>query len=127
MDTYDPGCDHSITPLMDPDMINSDPFLSLLRTHYNVAFAGSVRGLVTAHDSEDAPSFTDPKLQIQPHEIKSLKCMLLELPFDSLVSLTSHQEVINAVELANVIALTSQLTVRDHHMGDWKVIVQRLV
>ena len=127
METYDPGCSHFVTPLLDPDMMNSDPFLSLLRTQYNVAFTESVCGLVMAHNSGHVPSSSDTKLQMQPHQIKSLKCTLLELPFGSLVSLTSHQEVIKAVELANVIALTSQLTEREHLMGDWKALVQRLV
>ena len=57
METYVPGHDPPTGSR------HADPFLSFLRTHYNVAFAGSVRGLVTAHDSVDAPSFTDPKLQ----------------------------------------------------------------
>ena len=128
VETYVPDCGYSTTPILDPDLLTSDPIVSMLRTHYHVALAGSVSALVLARDSsEDVPSYADDKLHMQTHEMKSLKCMLLLVPFDHLVSLISHQEVIKGVNLANVIALSCLVTTDSVQFGNWTLVMERLV
>ena len=108
--------------------MTSDPIMSMLRTHYHVALAGSVNALVLARDAAgDVSSYADDKLHMPTHEMKSLKCVLLLVPFDHLVSLTSHQEVIKGMDLANVIALSCSVTVGGVQFGNWTLVIERLV
>lgn len=91
---------------MDTGLLTSDPVLSMLRVHYHVALCGSVSGLLETCHSEQMESAHDEKLCIPPHDIKSMKCLQLRVRFDELAALTSHQEVVKTIQLANVVAVT---------------------
>ena len=116
---YDESISTHSTPCPgDPGLLTSDPLLSMLRTHYHVALAGSVAKLLRVHEvvDEHRPAHSDDQLRIPNHDIKSLRCLGMRLPFDELASLPCHQEVNSTMELASVMVFC-ELAVMHHRNG----------
>ena len=113
--------DHSTPCPVDPGLLTSEPLLSMLRTHYHVALAGSIGRLVDAYESQDqqllSVANSDDKLCIPSHDIKSLKCLQMRLPVDDLATLSSHQEVIKNMQLASVVVPCNLLIYRKDRYG----------
>ena len=119
VETYEPDSGYMIQPRMDIGLLTSDPVLSMLRVHYHVALCGSVSGLLVTCDSEQMQSAHDEKLRIPLHDIKSLNCLQLRVCFDELATLTSHQDVVKAIQLANVVAITGSQIHKSLGFDDW--------
>lgn len=121
----------STPSLVDPDLLTSEPVLSMLRTHYCVAMSGSVAALVKAYDSgEQLSGVSDKRLCMPRHNIKSLKCLELSLVltecFSQLAILTSHKDVIKTIQLADVIVQTCRMSTElDSCTYDWTSALRR--
>lgn len=121
---------HSTPCPVDPGLLTSEPLLSMLRTHYHVALAGSVGRLIDAYESGDQQLLSiansDDKFCIPSHDIKSLKCLQMRLPVDDLATLSSHQEVIKNIQLTSVVVLCNPLIYRtDGYRTDWTKGVEK--
>ena len=122
--------DHSTSCPVDPGLLTSKPLLSMLRTHYHVALAGSIGRLIDAYESQDqqllSKATSDDKLCIPSHDIKSLKCLQMRLPVDDLATLSSHQDVIKNMQLSSVVVLCNPLIHRTDGYGtDWTKGVEK--
>ena len=132
VETYDDTDSNHSTPCpLDPGQLTSEPLLSMLRTYYHVALAGSVSELVNAYESGNEQLFSpnrNNKLSISNHDMKSLKCLQMRLPLDDLATLSSHQEVNKTVQLTSVMVICSPLVHMhdsDGHATDWTKGVEK--
>lgn len=125
VDTYEPYCGYLVHSPVDTGLLTSDPMLSMLRVHYHVALSGNVSELLKTCDSEQMQSAGDEKLCIPPHDIKSLKCLQLRVWFDDLAALTSHQEVIKAIQVATVVAVTSSQVHTSLGFNNWTSALEK--
>ena len=130
--TYeDTVSDHSTPCPVDLELLTSEPLLSMLRTHYHVALAGSIGRLIDAYESGDqqllSVADSDEKLCVPSCDIRSLKCLQIKLPVEDLASLSSHQEVINNMQLASVVIPCELPSVikRDRYEADWSKGVEK--
>ena len=129
--TYEDTVSSHSTPCpVDPELLTSEPLLSMLRTHYHVALAGSIDRLVDAYESGDqqllSVANSDEKLCVPSCDIRSLKCLQMKLPVDDLATLSSHQEVINNMQLACVVMPCELLSPRkDKYETDWSKGVEK--
>ena len=126
METYEPDSGYIIHSPMDTGLLTSDPVLSMLRVHYHIALCGGVSKLLETCDSEHImQSARDEKLCISPHDIKSLTCLQLRVCFDELAALTSHEEVLKAIQLANVVVATGSQIHKSLGFDDWTSVLEK--
>lgn len=125
IETYEPDSGYVIHSPVDTDLLTSDPVLSMLRVHYHVALSGSVSELLKTCDSEQMLSSDDQKLCIPLHDIKSLKCLQLRVCFDELAALTSHQEMLKAIQLANIVAITGCQVYKSLCLNSWTSALEK--
>lgn len=112
--TYDDTISGHSTPCpVDPDLLTSEPLLSMLRVYYHVSLTGSVDRLIVVYESGGRELLSaadcDGKLAIPSHDIKSLKCLQMKLPVDDIATLPSHQDVVKNMHLASVMILCKPL------------------
>ena len=131
--TYEDSVSSHSTPCpVDPDLLTSEPLLSMLRTHYHVALAGGVGRLIDVYKSGEqqllssSAASSDDLLSVPSHDIKSLQCLQMRLPVADLAALSSHQEVIKNMQLASVVVLCKPLSHwKVGHRTDWSKGVKK--
>ena len=117
MKGYNLDMNHKTTCCMDPNLFTSDPLLSMLRLHYNVALAGGVNELISDQEKHQ-PSLEaqDGKLRLLKCDVLGLKCFSMDMRlkhcFEQLKEATSHSDVVKLLQYTEVVfnASYSQVT-----------------
>ena len=123
VETYEPDCDHSISCILDPTLLTSEPILICLRVHYHVSLSGSVTGLIEAFDSGCRQYFNDEKLSLPAQDVKSLKCLHQAMSIEEVAPLMSHEAVFKTLHLANIKIASNQLS--NKNIPQWKKLLDK--